>query len=84
MKEEKKPEVTAKDVLEIGLKPVVRETHDAEKGSVTIEQNGVVNCVECSTEVERMIDWLIDCLVINRNTYTSICANCRGRTAHAS
>jgi len=26
---------------------------DAETGSETIEENGVVNCVECSTEVER-------------------------------
>jgi len=31
----------------------VRGTHDAETGSETIEDNGVVNCVECSTEVER-------------------------------
>jgi len=31
----------------------VRRTHDAETGSETIEENGVVNCVECSTEAER-------------------------------
>jgi len=31
----------------------VRGTHDAETGSETIEENAVVNCVECSTEVER-------------------------------
>jgi len=31
----------------------VRGTHDAEIESETIEENGVVNCVECSTEVER-------------------------------
>jgi len=31
----------------------VRGNHDAETGSETIEENGVVNCVECSTEVER-------------------------------
>jgi len=37
----------------MGLKPVVRGTHDAETGSETIEENAVVNCVECSTEVER-------------------------------
>jgi len=40
-------------VGEIGLKPVVRGTYDAKTGSETIEENGVVNCVECSTEVER-------------------------------
>jgi len=34
-------------------KPVVRETHDAETESETIEENNVINCVECSTEVER-------------------------------
>jgi len=28
-------------------------THDAETGSETIEENGVVKCVECSAEVER-------------------------------
>jgi len=31
----------------------VRVTHDAETGSEMIEENGVVNCVECNTEVER-------------------------------
>jgi len=31
----------------------MRGTHDAETGSETIEENGVVSCVECSTEVER-------------------------------
>jgi len=31
----------------------VRGTHSAEIGSETIEENVVVNCVECSTEVER-------------------------------
>jgi len=31
----------------------VRGTHDAETGSETIKENGVVNCVECSTEIER-------------------------------
>jgi len=31
----------------------VRGTHDAENGSEIIEENGVVNCVECSTVVER-------------------------------
>jgi len=31
----------------------VRGTHDAETKSETIEENGVVNCVECSTELER-------------------------------
>jgi len=48
MKEEEEREVTEKSVGEIGLKPVVRGTHDAETESVTIEENGVVNC-----EVER-------------------------------
>jgi len=50
MKEEEEPELTEKDLL---LKPVVRGTHDAETGSETIEENSVVNFVECSTEVER-------------------------------
>jgi len=36
-----------------GLEPFVRGTHDAENGSEMIEENTVVNCVECSTEVER-------------------------------
>jgi len=31
----------------------VRGTHDAEIGSEMIEENVVVKCVECSTEVER-------------------------------
>jgi len=31
----------------------VRGAHDAETGSETIEENGVVKCVECSAEVER-------------------------------
>jgi len=33
--------------------PVLRGTHDAETGSETIKENGVVNCVECTTEIER-------------------------------
>jgi len=31
----------------------VRGAHDVETGSETIEENGVVSCVEYSTEVER-------------------------------
>jgi len=38
---------------EIGLKSVVTGTRDAKTASATIEENGVVNCVKCCTEVER-------------------------------
>jgi len=44
----------------------VRGTHDAETGSETIEENGVVNCVECSTEVKREKksgELIISCMV---------------------
>jgi len=37
----------------MGFKPLVRGSHDAETVSETIEENVVVNGVECSTEVER-------------------------------
>jgi len=44
----------------------VRGTHDAENGSESIEENAVVHCVECSTEVEREKksgDPIISCMV---------------------
>jgi len=43
----------------------VRGTHDAKTGSETIEENTVVNCVECSTEVERekSDEPIISCMV---------------------
>jgi len=45
----------------------VKGTHDAETVlSETIEENGVVNCVECSTEVDREKksgELIISCMV---------------------
>jgi len=56
----------------------VRGTHDAKTGSETIE-NGVVNCVECSTEVERdkSGEPIISCMVdrikeVNERGYSRV------------
>jgi len=48
------------------MKPVVRGIHDAETGTEMIEENGVINCVECSTEVDiekKSGEPIISCIV---------------------
>jgi len=60
----------------------VTGTHDAETGSKTIEENGVVNCVECSvdTEAEREKKCgkpIISCMVdrikaVNENGFSRV------------